>query len=76
MDRSNLQLPYVGQAQSEQRYLARQKEHARENPNADFDFEIIGRANPGIELDRMEEFYIRQGGGPTNLGNPNGGLSE
>jgi len=28
------------------------------------------------ELDRMEEYYIRQGGGPTNLGNPNGGLAN
>lgn len=32
--------------------------------------------NPGTELDRMEEFFIRQGGGPTNLGNPNGGLAN
>jgi hypothetical protein len=68
--------PYVGQAKSEGRYTARQSEHARANPDADFDFEIIGRANPGTELDRMEEFFIRGGGGPTNLGNPNGGLSN
>ena len=68
--------PYIGQAKSEARYGARQSEHARANPDADFEFEIIGRANPGTELDRMEEFFIRQGGGPTNLGNPNGGLAN
>ena len=39
-------------------------------------FEIIGRAKPGSELDRMEEFFIRQEGGPTNLNNPNGGLAN
>ena len=68
--------PYIGQAESEARYGARQSEHARANPDADFEFEIIGRANPGTELDRMEEFFIRQGGGPTNVGNPNGGLAN
>jgi hypothetical protein len=68
--------PYIGQAKSEERYLARQAEHARANPDADFEFEIIGRANPGTDLDRLEEFYIRQGGGPTNLSNPGGGLAN
>jgi hypothetical protein len=68
--------PYVGQAKSDARYIARQAEHARANPNADFEFEILGRANPGTELDRLEEFYIRQGGGPTNLGNPDGLLAN
>lgn len=33
---------------------------------ADFEFVILGRAKPGTELDRMEEYYIRRGGGrPT-----------
>jgi hypothetical protein len=68
--------PYIGQAKSDARYLARQAEHGRANPDADFEFEIIGRANPGTELDRLEEYYIRQGGGPTNLRNPNGGLGN
>jgi hypothetical protein len=68
--------PYVGQTKSESRYLRRQSEHARANPGADFEFEIIGRANPRTELDRLEEFYIRRGGGPTNLSNPNGGLAN
>ena len=68
--------PYIGQAKSESRYLTRQSEHARANPDADFEFEIIGRSNRGVELDRMEEFFIRGGGGPTNLGNPSGGLAN
>jgi hypothetical protein len=68
--------PYVGQAQSDTRYIERQGEHARANRNADFEFEILGRANPGAELDRLEEYYIRQGGGPTNLGNPSGALAN
>ena len=68
--------PYVGQAKSEARYLARQAEHARANPESDFEFEILGRAEPGVELDRMEEYFIRQGGGPTNLSNPEGGLAN
>lgn len=68
--------PYIGQSKSDSRYIKRQSEHARANPDADFDFEIIGRARPGSQLDRMEEFYIRQGGGPTNLSNPNGGLAR
>ena len=58
------------------RFLARQAEHARANPDADFEFEIIGRANPGTELDRLDEYYIRQGDGPTNLGNPDGWLAN
>lgn len=68
--------PYIGQAKSEARYVARQAEHARAHPDADFEFEIIGRAKPGTQLDRMEEFYIREGGGPINLSNPNGGLAN
>ncbi|GGF42677.1 hypothetical protein GCM10011519_15710 [Marmoricola endophyticus] len=68
--------PYIGQAKSEARYLSRQAEHARAHPDADFEFEVVGRANPGRELDRMEEFFIRREGGPTNLGNPDGGLAN
>lgn len=68
--------PYVGQAKSESRYFARQAEHARANPEADFEFEVLGRADPGPQLDRLEEYYIRQRGGPTSLSNPNGGLAN
>jgi hypothetical protein len=68
--------PYFGQAKSLVRYVARQSEHARANPLADFDFEIVGRAEPGIDPDRLEEYYIREGGGPTNLRNPEGSLAN
>lgn len=61
---------------SEERFLLRQAEHARAHPNADFEFEILGRANRGQELDRLEEYFIRQGGGPTTRRNPYGGLAN
>ncbi len=68
--------PPIDKAKSEARNVSRQSEHSRANPDADVEFEIIGRADPGTELDRMEEFFIRQEGGPTNVGNPNGGLAN
>jgi RHS repeat-associated protein len=67
---------YVGQAQSEARYKARQKEHARAHPDSDFEFEIIDRGKPGKNLDLKEQKHIDAGGGPTNKSNPNGGLSN
>ena len=68
--------PYVGQAKSWDRYVARQAEHARDNPNALFEFDELGRAHPGTELDRLEEYHIRQLGGPTNKSNPDGLLAN
>jgi RHS repeat-associated protein len=53
-------LPYGGQAQSEVRFLQRQIEHAREYPDADFEFTIVARANPGLDLDVAEHQYIQQ----------------
>ena len=40
------------------------------------EFFVIDRGHPGTHLDRLEEYYIRQGGGPTKKGNPDGGLSN
>ena len=68
--------PYVGQAKSSGRYKTRQTEHGRENPFADFDYDILGRAKPGTELDRLEEFFIRRHGGPTTKRNPNSPLAN
>ncbi len=68
--------PYVGQSESLQRYLARQAEHARAFPDADFDFRVLQRADPGTALDVAEESWIRQLGGHTNKSNPNGFLSN
>jgi hypothetical protein len=52
--------PYIGQAKSESRLLQRQAERARANPNADFDFSIVGRAKPGVALDIAEHNSIQQ----------------
>jgi hypothetical protein len=68
--------PYVGQAKSDARFLKRQSDHARNNPDADFDFEILGRAEPGTQLDRLEEYWIRRLGGPSTPSNPGGGLAN
>ncbi|GAA4462077.1 hypothetical protein GCM10023093_07950 [Nemorincola caseinilytica] len=75
-DRNNQIKPYVGQAKNENRYLQRQKEHARNNPDADFEFEILDRATPGKALNLAEQKHIDAGGGPTNKSNPNGQLSN
>ena len=58
---------YVGQAKSWQRYLKRQTEHARKFPNKVFTFEVLGRANPGLDLDVLEESWIRAGGGKNSV---------
>lgn len=68
--------PYIGQSKSAARYDARQLEHQRDNPFDAFDYEILGRSSPGSQLDRLEEFFIRQGGGPTTRRNPGGGLAN
>ncbi len=68
--------PYIGQAKSEKRFLARQNEHARANPDAAFSYERLGRAEPGPQLDRLEEYHIRREGGPTNLSHPDGPLGN
>ena len=72
--------PYVGQAKSEARFLARQAEHARKHPNSDFKFEIIDRGSaegkfPTI-LDIKEQRALDRFGGPTNKSNPYGGTSN
>lgn len=68
--------PYVGQSKNESRFRARQQEHARGNPYSDFRYEVLGREAPGAQLERMEEYFIRQLGGPTNLRNPFGGIAN
>ena len=67
---------YVGQAKSMARYKARQKEHRKKNKDADYEFFELGRAKPGKNLDRLEESWIRAGGGPTNKSHPDGGLEN
>lgn len=75
-----IEKPYVGQAKNSKRYEARQKEHARANPDSDFDFEIIDRGSADGDfptvLDRKEQKALDNLGGPTNKSNPNGGASN
>lgn len=72
--------PYVGQAKSEARFLARQREHVKKYPNADFEFEILNRGsakgNFPTQLDIMEQNALNRFGGPTNKSNLNGGTSN
>lgn len=65
---------YVGQAMNTQRYDERQDEHRRANRNAKYEFHILGRAPAGVQLDVLEESWIRAGGGPKTVRNPNGTL--
>lgn len=75
-----IQKDYKGQAKSKTRYEKRQKEHARDNPNSDFEFEIIDKGDPTgdfpTDLDKKEQKALDAGGGPTNKSNPNGGTSN
>lgn len=72
--------PYVGQAKNEARYLARQAEHARANPDSHFRFTVIdkGSANGSFptSLDMKEQKALNKLGGPTNKTNPKGGASN
>ena len=53
---------YVGQAKSLARNAARQGEH-NAALGVQHDYEILGRANPGAQLDVLEESMIRAHGG-------------
>jgi RHS repeat-associated protein len=71
---------YIGQAKNEGRFNARQKEHARANPDSDFGFEIIDRADPSgsfpTKLDKAEQRALDAHGGPRNKSNPDGRTSN
>ena len=79
-DKSGNLKEYVGQAKNKERYLKRQKEHARANPNSDFDFDVLDRGNAKgrhpTDLDKKEQRHLDRRGGPTNKSNPNGGTSN
>ena len=68
--------PYIGRAKSETRYEKRQGEHGRANPDADYQYEEVERAEPGQALREAEQRQIDANGGPTNQSNPNGGTSN
>jgi RHS repeat-associated protein len=67
---------YVGQAKSWKRYLKRQAEHAKKNPGAAYTFEVLGRARPGVDLDVLEESWMRAGGGKYILENKRVQMSD
>lgn len=58
---------YVGQCKSSDRFDARQKEHDRDL-DVQHEYEILGRAEPGVELDVLEETKIRELGGLAREG--------
>jgi hypothetical protein len=76
IDKTKKEKDYIGQVKSEKRYNARQKEHGRANPDADYEFQQIDRARPGRSLDKKEQKHLDLNGGPTNKSNPNGGTSN
>jgi hypothetical protein len=53
---------YVGQAKSSKRFSARQLEHNRKL-GVEHDYDVLGHAAPGKELDLLEEQMIRERGG-------------
>lgn len=68
--------PYIGRAKDEKRYEERQGEHGRDNPDADYEFSEVERAEAGQPLREAEQRQIDAHGGPTNKSNPNGGTSN
>jgi RHS repeat-associated protein len=67
---------YIGRCDSEKLFERRQRDHARANPDADYEFEVLDRAEPGDALRRTEQRQIDRHGGPTNRSNPNGGTEN
>ncbi|HEV2817932.1 MAG TPA: RHS repeat-associated core domain-containing protein, partial [Allosphingosinicella sp.] len=67
---------YIGRCNDERLYRRRQRDHRRANPEADYEFEPIERAEPGQALREAEERQIQAHGGPTNRSNPNGGTEN
>ncbi len=58
---------YIGQAKSSSRFDARRGEHNREL-GVQHDYEILGTARPGSQLDVLEESMIRSHGGIERRG--------
>jgi hypothetical protein len=69
--------PYIGQAKSMEHFDQRVYDHNTTYPNADFKYEFLQQGiAPGTPLDVAEETWIRNMGGPTNLKNSEGMLSN
>ena len=75
IDQTGALKPYVGQSRT-YRFLQRQNEHDAAYPDTDFVYEPLHENLGNDELDRYEQYEIDARGGPTNLSNPDGGLSN
>ena len=64
---SNTWSLYVGQAKSDARFQGRQYEHVYKN-GQDYDYEILGHAEPGKDLDILEQKFINEYGGAQSMG--------
>lgn len=64
---------YIGQAKSADHYVKRQNEHNRKLRQT-HEYEVIGRAKPGLALDVMEESFIRSHGGLKHKRGDGGGV--
>jgi RHS repeat-associated protein len=67
---------YIGRCDNQRLYERRQRDHERANPNADYRFRELERAQPGRALREAEQRQITAHGGPTNRSNPNGGTEN
>ena len=67
---------YIGRCNSDKLFERRQRDHARKNPDADYEYEIVERAELGQPLRHAEQKHITKEGGPTNKSNPNGGTEN
>lgn len=68
---------YIGRCNNERTYERRQRDHRRENPDADYEFEILeDNVEPGRPLREAEQRQITAHGGPTNRSNPRGGTEN
>jgi len=67
---------YVGRCDNAENYQRRQRDHSRANPDADYEFDVVDRAEPGQALRQAEQRQLTAHGGPTNRSNPNGGTEN
>ncbi len=67
---------YIGRCNNDALFIRRQRDHTRHNPDAEYDYDVIDRAEPGQALREAEQRHITAHGGPTNRSNPNGGTEN
>jgi RHS repeat-associated protein len=60
---------YIGKSKDDKNFLRRQKAHDRRH-GVKHKYEVIENAEPGDNLAKAEEDWIRKGGGPETQGGP------